>query len=63
MHAIDPAAVARKSRALARAARPGASVLPLSGVSGAGIAPVLSALLAAIEAARVEAPAALVDAG
>ena len=58
--AIDPAAVARKCRALARAARPGASVLPLSGVSGAGITPVLGALLAAIEAARAEAADALV---
>ncbi len=61
--AIDPVAVAQKCRALARAARPGASVLPVSGVSGAGITPVLGALLAGIEAARAEAPAALVDAG
>ena len=61
--AIDPTLVARKCRALSRAARPGASVLPLSGVSGAGIAAVLGALVAAIEAARAEAPDALVDAG
>src|SRR6266446_6771310 len=61
--AIDAATVSRKCRALARAARPGASVLPLSGVSGAGLAPLLGALVAAIEAARAEAPAALVDAG
>ena len=61
--AIDPTLVARKCRALSRAARPSASVLPLSGVSGAGIAAVLGALVAAIEAARAEAPDALVDAG
>jgi GTP-binding protein len=61
--AMDPSSVAQKCRALARATRRGASVLPLSGVSGAGIAPVLGALLAAIDAARAEAPAALVDAG
>jgi GTP-binding protein len=60
--AIDPADLTRKRRALARAARPGASVLPLSGVSGAGVAPVLSALHAAIETARTGA-AVLVDAG
>src|SRR6266446_4953025 len=48
--AIDPALVAQKCRALARAARPGASVLPLSGVSGAGLAPLLGALATAIEA-------------
>jgi len=60
--AIDRASVTQKTRALARAARPGAAVLSLSGVSGAGIAPVLGALVAAIDAARAEAPAALVDA-
>src|SRR6266446_6724131 len=48
--AIDPDAVTRKCRALARAARPGALVLPLSGVSGTGVAPVLGALATAIEA-------------
>jgi GTP-binding protein len=61
--AIDPAAVAQKCRALADAARPGAAVLPLSGVSGAGTGAVLGALLAAIEASRVGAADALVDAG
>jgi GTP-binding protein len=61
--AIDPAAVARKCRALSKAARPGASVLALSGVSGAGIQPMLGALLGQIEAARAEAPHVLVDAG
>src|SRR5205807_9092054 len=61
--AIDPEAVAEKCRALARAARPGTPVLPLSGVSGAGVAPVLGALAAAIEAARREpADAPLVEA-
>src|SRR4030081_2217596 len=52
--AIDPEEVADKCRALARAARPGPPVLPLSGVRGAGIAPVLGALAATIEAARPE---------
>jgi len=61
--AMDPSSVAQKCRALARAARRGASVLPLSGVSGAGITAVLGALVAAIEGARTEAPHALVDAG
>src|SRR6266702_3479508 len=59
--AIDSAAAARKCRALSRAARPSTAVLPLSGVSGAGIAPVLGTLVAAIDEARAEAPAALVD--
>jgi len=61
--AIDAAAVAVKRRALAGAAPPGTAVLALSGVSGAGISPVLGALFAAIEAARAEAPDALVLAG
>jgi GTP-binding protein len=52
--AIEPDAVADKCRALARAARRGTPVLPLSGVSGAGITPVLGALTRAIEAARQE---------
>jgi GTPase len=50
--AIDPDEVRRKCRALARAAGRGAMVLPLSGVSGAGIGEVLGALLATIETAR-----------
>jgi len=61
--AIDPAEAAEKCRALTRIARPGTVVLPLSGVSGAGVAPVLGALFAAIEAARADAPAMLIDAG
>jgi len=52
--AMDPSSVAQKCRALARAARRGASVLPLSGVSGAGLAPVIAALMTAIDAARTE---------
>ena len=60
--AIDPEAVEEKCRALARVARPGTPVLPLSGVSGAGIAPVLGAVLAAIESARAEAGDTLVEA-
>jgi GTP-binding protein len=58
--AIDPAAVPGKRRALLRAAPPGTTVLAMSGVSGAGIQPVLGALFAAIEAARAEASDALV---
>jgi GTP-binding protein len=50
--AIDPDAVTLKTRALARAVRPGTPVLPLSGVSGAGISQVLGALAGAIETAR-----------
>jgi GTP-binding protein len=60
--AVDPDAIAGKCRALARAARSGTTVLALSGVSGAGIQPVLGALYAAIEAARADAPDALVGA-
>jgi GTP-binding protein len=53
--AIDPATVPGKRRALVRAAPPGTAVLAMSGVSGAGIQPVLGALLAAIEAVRADA--------
>ncbi len=60
--AIDPDEVEQKCRALAGAARSGTQVLPLSGVSGAGLQPVLGALVATIEAARADAQAALVDA-
>jgi GTP-binding protein len=61
--AIEPDAVMDKCRALARVARPGTPVLPLSGVSGAGIPQVLGALATAIEAARQEpASAPLVEA-
>jgi GTP-binding protein len=59
--AVEPPAVARKSRALVRAARPGTRVLALSGVSGAGIAPLIGALIGVIEAMRADEPA-LVDA-
>ena len=52
--AIEPDTVMDKCRVLARAAGPGTLVLPLSGVSGAGIPQVLGALAAAIEAARPE---------
>jgi GTP-binding protein len=61
--AIDRALVAQKCRALAGAARAGAAVLPLSGVSGEGVAAVLDALFAAIERARADAPGALAAAG
>jgi len=47
--------VRRKCRALSRAAGPGATVLPLSGVSGAGVSEIVGALLAAIDTAREDA--------
>jgi GTPase len=56
--AISPADVAGKCRALGRAAaraHPGTPVLPLSGVSGAGVDAVRGALAAAIAAARADA--------
>src|SRR6185437_79306 len=49
--AIDPAEVTRKRKALAKAAK-GATVMPLSGVSGAGLTELLGALNATIEEAR-----------
>jgi GTPase len=60
--AIDPEAVSDKCRALARAARPGTPILPLSGVSGAGLPQVLGAVARAIEAARQAADMPLVEA-
>ncbi len=61
--AIEPDVVARKCRALARVAPPGTPILPLSGVSGAGIPPALGAVLAAIADARADAPGALAEVG
>jgi GTPase len=55
--AIEPAEVKKKCRALARAAGSGATVLPLSGVSGEGVTVVLGALMHAIESERTEASA------
>jgi GTP-binding protein len=52
--AIDPDEARRKCRVLARAAGRGATVLPLSGVSGQGVPEVVAALFAAIAAARDE---------
>jgi GTP-binding protein len=61
--AIEPAEVEKKRRALARAARRGTPVLPLSGVSGAGLPELLGALARTIEAAReVSTDAPFVDA-
>ncbi len=61
--AIDPDEVKAKCRALARAAGRGATVLPLSGVSGQGVPEIIAALFATIEAERAEAlPGALVEA-
>jgi len=53
--AIDPAEVEKKRRALSRTARPGTRVLPISGVSGAGLQPLLGALVEAIREARADA--------
>jgi len=61
--AIDPADLEKKHRALARAVRRGTPVLPLSGVSGAGVPEILRALAAAIDKARpIVDEAALVEA-
>ena len=59
---IDPEAVDEKCRALSAAARPGMQVLPLSGVSGAGLSKILGALARTIEAARAETADTLVSA-
>jgi GTP-binding protein len=53
--AMDPQEVTRKCRALSRVAGKGASVLPLSGVSGDGLSAVTGAVAAAIQEARAEA--------
>ena len=53
--AIDPAEVDEKCRALRHAARPGTPVLPLSGVTGAGLPELLGTVLATIREARAEA--------
>jgi GTPase len=52
--AIPPEAVTQKCRALSRVVRRGTPVLPLSGVSGAGLQPVVGALWQAIEEARAD---------
>jgi GTP-binding protein len=61
--AIAAAEVEAKQRALARVVRRGTPVLPLSGVSGAGLRQVVGALAAAIAAARAAETDALVAAG
>jgi GTPase len=53
--AIDSAAARAKRAALRRAAARDTTVLPLSGATGAGVPEALSALLAALSAARAEA--------
>ena len=63
--AIDPAATRAKCAALRRAAGSGTPVLPVSGVTGAGVRKALAALFAALSAACSKAdaepePAALV---
>ena len=65
--ALDAEMIERKMHALRRAAGRGTAVMPLSGVSGAGVPEVLSALFAELSAARgAEAeraePASLADA-
>src|SRR5881275_1820447 len=54
LNEIDPEAVEKKCRALAHAARPGTPILPLSGVSGAGLPQLLGALARTIEHVRSE---------
>jgi GTP-binding protein len=53
--AMPPDEVKRKTRALARAAGRGATVLPMSGVSGEGLPAVISTLMHAIDAEREQA--------
>jgi GTP-binding protein len=53
--AMDQQEVTRKCRALCRVAGKGASVLPLSGVSGDGLSAVTGAVAAAVQEARAEA--------
>lgn len=60
--AIDPDEVEEKCRALAAAARPGAPVLAVSGVSGAGLPELVGTVFAAIRDVRAEAePGELVE--
>jgi GTP-binding protein len=54
--AISAGEVRRKCRALERVAEQGATVLPLSGVSGSGVSAVLGALIKAIETERAAEP-------
>src|SRR5438552_4014471 len=46
--ALDPEAVGAKCRQLQNVVRPGTQVLPLSGVTGAGVPDVVQAVLAAV---------------
>jgi GTPase len=55
--AIDPADLAKKARTLTRVVGRDTKVLPLSGVSGAGVAAVVGAVAAAINAARTDSDA------
>jgi GTP-binding protein len=52
--ALDTATVAAKARQLRRTAEPGTVVLPMSGVTGAGVSEVLGTLFAALSAERGE---------
>jgi GTPase len=50
--ALDADAIEAKTRELRHAANPGATILPLSGVTGAGVAQVVGALFTALAEAR-----------
>ena len=50
--ALDPNSIEAKTRALRHAAGPAATILPLSGVTGAGVPQVVAALFAALAEAR-----------
>ncbi len=52
--ALDPGEIAAKRRTLTRVVRKGTPVLGLSGVSGAGVTPLLGAVFAAIETVRAD---------
>src|SRR5690242_11994435 len=55
--AIDPSEVEAKRRALLRVVRRGTTVLPVSGVSGAGLNQLVGALVAVIAEVRADEPA------
>src|SRR5436190_2985639 len=60
--ALDPEAIGAKCRQLQNVVRPGTQVLPLSGVTGAGVPDVVEAVFAAVSAERAGRDKAAVEA-
>jgi GTP-binding protein len=60
--ALDPEAIGAKCRQLRNVVRPGTQVLPLSGVTGAGVPDVVEAVFAAVSAERAGKEKAAVEA-